>query len=494
MNSLFFFYGFGMIQILIVIVYFSSLFFSFGIIHALLFYWKKAWLKKVLANGNYSDEVKKSLENELEPAQRFPLYKYLKFYFSALSVVLIIFGLISILTKESSWTGDSMKLFVFLPAVIGGIFYLIYHLSDKTNGLLRELTAVFMFVGFWITFIGFFPVYNFDFMRTDISVYISLAFGLFTIYHLNAVITSYLYMIAVMLASVSLPFTMNLGSESLEFLTLLTWPFGIAILFFWIPRLEDAKKIELREITFGVLFALMMISLGLFNTSGFSYLALLAIVPALYMFSIKYYKQGNWYIEKPIQSIIALSIIILAVGLSIEKSGFIFRNSMYPYTNDWGFTKVCSLLIIIGIGFIAFKKYAEEYKKKLILNHLFLLIGLVVFFLATLLNDEYRSDALVFLYAVTFGGYLTYSALKNKDEVVLLIGPMLILIPLIIKIIESMDWYRFDQVTLGGIMLIVGAILAIMVAIMRNQWKVTEKQPDSNSSAAKPEREELDQI
>jgi hypothetical protein len=493
MNSLFFLYGFGMIQILISIVYLSSLFFSFGMIHALLFYWKKAWLKKVLANGNYSDDVKKSLENELEPAQRFPLYKYLKFYFSALSVVLIIFGLITILTKDSLG-GESMKLFVFLPAVIGGIFYLIYHLSNKTNGLLRELTAAFMFVGFGITFVGFFPVYNLDFMRLDISVYISLAFGLFTIYHLNAVITSYLYMIAVILASASLSFAANFGSESLQFLTLLTWPFGIAILFFWIPRLEDAKKIELREITFGVLFALMMISLGVFNTSGFSYLALLAIIPALYMFSIKYYKQGNWYIEKPIQSIIALSIIIFSVGLSIEKSGFIFRNSMYPYTNDWGFTKVCSLLIIIGIGFIAFKKYAEEYKKKLILNHLFLLIGLVVFFLATFLGDDYRSDALVFLYAVTFGGYLTYSALKNKDEVILLVGPMLILIPLIIKIVESLDWYRFDQATLGGIMLIIGAILAGMVAFMRSVWTVTDTPKNPTPTTYKPEREELDQI
>lgn len=493
MNSLLFYYGFGMLQTVFTFISLTSLFLCFGIIHAFLFYWKKAWLKKVLANGNYSDDVKKSLEDELEPEQPFPLYKYLKFYFSALSVILVISGLITILTTGSSG-GSSMKLFVFLPAIIGGIFYFIYSMTNKTNGLLRELTAAFMFVGFGTTFVSFFPVYDLDFMRIDISVYISLAFGLFTIYHLNAVLTSYLYMIIVMLASGGFTLTSNLGSESLEFLTLLIWPFGIAILFFWIPRLEDSKKIELREIMFGILFALMIISLGVFNTSGFSYLALLAIVPALYMFSLKYYKHGNWYIEKPIQTLIVLSIIVIAIGLSIERSGFIFRNSTYVYTNDWGFTKVFSLLIIFGIGFIAFKKYAEEFKKKLILNHLFLMIGLVVFFLATFLGDEYRSDALVFLYAVTFGGYLTYDALKRKDEIIVLVGPILILIPLITKIIEFFENERMDQSSTGALMVVIGGILAAMVVIMRSQWKVTDKSHNPSPTSFKTERDELDQI
>ena len=85
-------------------------------------------------------------------------------------------------------------------------------------------------------------------------------------------------------------------------------------------------------------------------------------------------------------------------------------------------------------------------------------------------------------------------SLKNKDEVVLLFGVTLILGPLNSKIIEFFGTERLDQSSAGAIMVVVGAILAIMVAIMRNQWKVTEKQPDSNSSAAKPEREELDQI
>lgn len=494
MNSLPYYYGFGILESLITIVYVTVIFFGFGILHAYLHYWKKAWLKRTLTNGNYSDEVKESLENEIAPAQPFPLYKYLKFYFSALSVILVIAGLITIATSGNSGSGDPMKIFVFIPAIIGGIFYLIYSNSNKTNGLLRELTAAFMFIGFGLTFVGFFPIYDIRFMRIDILVYIALGFGLFVINYLNAVVTSYLYMIAIALVAAWLPLTTLLGSEWLEFLNLFIWPFGLAILFFWIPRLEEAKKIELREITFGVFFALMMVSLGVFSTYGFSYLAMLVILPALYMFSLKYYKQGNWHIEKPIQSMITLAIIFLSIGLSTKNSGIIFQYSSNVYLNDWGIMKIFSLLIIFGIGFFVIKKYVDEYKDKPNPTHLILLLGLFVFFLATFLGHELRSDMFVFLYAIALGAYYMTKSLKNKDEVVLLFGVTLILGPLNSKIIEFFGTERLDQSSAGAIMVVVGAILAIMVAIMRNQWKVTEKQPDSNSSAAKPEREELDQI
>lgn len=435
MNSILFSYGLGMIQMLFTIVYLTSIFFSFGVIHAYLFYWKKAWLQKVLANGNYTDEVKNSLENELSQAQKFPLYKYLKFYFSALSVILVIAGIITILDTGSS-SSSSMKILVFIPAIVGGIFYLIYSNTNKTNGLLRELTGAFMFIGFGLTFIGFFPIYEINFMRTDIQVYIALGFGLFVIHHLQAVITSYLYMIAIVLAAAWLPFVSKFGAEWLEFLNLFIWPFGFAILIFWIQRLEDAKKIEFREITFGVLFALMMISLGVFSTYGFYMLALIAIVPALYMFSIKYYKQGNWYIEKPIQTMITLAICSVAIALSIKGSGMIFYNSTEVYMSDWGVMKVFSLLIIFGIGFFTIKKYIDEYKTKPNPTHLILFCGLIVFFLASFLGHELRSDLLVFVYAIALGAYYTFNSLKNRDEVVLMIGVFVVLFPLIAKVIE----------------------------------------------------------
>lgn len=493
MSSILFSYGLGMLQMLMSIVYLTSLFFGFGVIHAYLFYWKKAWLNRVLTNGNYSDEVKNSLENEIAQAQTFPLYKYLKFYFSALSVILIISGIITILTTGSSG-GDSMKIFVFLPALIGGVFYLIYTNSNKTNGLLRELTAAFMFVGFGMTFIGFFPIYEINFMRTDLQVYIALGFGLFVINHLQAVVTSYLYMIAIALAAAWLPFASIFGSEWLEFLNLFIWPFGLAILFFWIPRLEDAKKIEFREITFGVLFALMMISLGVFSTYGFSYLAMLAIIPALYMFSLKYYKHGNWYIEKPIQTMITLTIIIISIGLSIKHSGIIFNNVADVYVNNWGIMKVFSLLIIFGIGFFTIKKYVDEYKNKPNPTHIILFSGLFVFFLASFLGRELRSDLLVFVYAISLGVYYTYKSLKNRDEVVLMIGVVIILIPLIAKIFEFFGADRFDQSTTGAMMVVIGGILAAMVVIMRSQWKVTDKSHNPSPTSFKTERDELDQI
>jgi Ca2+/Na+ antiporter len=156
--------------------------------------------------------------------------------------------------------------------------------------------------------------------------------------------------------------------------------------------------------------------------------------------------------------------------------------------------KVFSLLIIGGIGFFVIKKYVDEYKDKPNPTHLILLLGLFVFFLATFLGHDLRSDMFVFLYAIALGAYYTSKSLKNKDEVVLIFGVILILGPLNVKIIEFFGTERLDQSSAGAIMVVIGGILATMVAIMRNQWKVTEKLTDSNSSAAKPEREELDQI
>ncbi|MCC7452879.1 MAG: hypothetical protein IT222_01835 [Crocinitomix sp.] len=497
MNSFLFYYGFGMIQTLIVIVYLSSLFFSFGIIHAYLFYWKKAWLKKVLANGNYSDEVKKSLENELEPAQPFPLYKYLKFYFSTLSVIMIISGVVTMLSNSNTNVLDGeewMKILIFIPVIIGAIFYIIYILGRKKSGLFRELTAAFMFCGFGVSFVGFFPIYNLTFLRTDLQIYIALGFGLFVINHLKAVVTSYLYMIAIVIAAVWIPFTSKFGSEWLEFLNLFIWPFGLAILFFWIPRLEEAKKIEFREITFGVLFAIMMISLGIVSTYGFSYLSMLAIVPALYMFSLKYFKQGNWYIEKPIQTMITLAIIILSIVLSMERSGMIFRNNSYVYMNDWGIMKVFTLIIIFGIGFFAIKKYKDEFKNKSKDTSVALFCGLIVFFIASFLGELYRSDAIVFLYAKIFSIYLIYKSLKNKNEVVLTLGAFMFLILLSVKSFEHAQQNDLEKVSIGIITAMIGVILAILVIIMRSQWKVTEKTTDQNNTTLKPEREELDQI
>jgi hypothetical protein len=472
MNSLFF-WGLGMFQTAIILIYVTGLFISIGVVHAYLVYEKKAWLKKVLANNNFSDDVKSKLESEVEPVQSFPLYKYFKFYLAAVSVVLMVAGLLTILLPSDSSTG-MLKALVFLPLLVGSLFYFLYTSKFTNNGLFRELTGAFLFSGFAITFISFFQVYEIDFVRMDIQIYIALGVGLFLISHLDSVITSYLYMVAVIIASSMITTVTRGGAEWLEFLHLLIWPFGLASLLYWRPRLESARRIELREITFGVLFLAVMISLGINNSYGFIALAMLVIIPSLYMFSLTYFKEANWYFEKPIQTAITLLIIYGAIIFSVENTVGML-GGYQVYTSGWGVMKVLHLLIIAAIGYFAYTKYDEEFSDKPNSLNLTLLAGLGVFFIASFLGNDLRGDYLVFLYAVYLGyDYLT-KGLKDKNEIVLMFGVMIALTPVITKIIELVGSEMNEKIVAGIVMLGIGGIIGGIVVYLRSQWTVTEK-------------------
>lgn len=472
MNALYYL-GFGMAQTAIMVIYITGIFMSIGIWHAYLVHEKKSWLKKVLAKGDYSDDVKSKLESELTPVQSFPLYKYLKFYLASISVVLIVSGLLTILLPSGS-SGDVMKALIFIPLLVGGLFYFLYTSKFSNNGLFRELTGAFLFSGFAITFIGFFQVYNFDFIRLDIQAYIVLAVGLFLISHLNSVIASYLYLVAMLLVSTMMPMLLRGGSEWLEFLHLLVWPFGLASLLYWKPRLEAATKIEFREITFGVLFMAVMISLGINNTYGFTMLAMLVIVPSLYMFSLTYYKEANWYLEKPIQTSLGI-LIFYALIIFSTKNSLGVLGGYEVYIKGWGVMKAFSLLIIAAIGYFAYTKYNEEFSSNQEAINLKLLAGLGVLFVASLLGNDLRGDYLVFLYAVYLGYDYTARSLRNKDEIIITFGVMLALVPVIMKIIEIVGSEMSEKIVAGIVLLGIGGIVGATVVYLRSQWTVSEK-------------------
>jgi hypothetical protein len=475
----------GLFQWLLILICVTGLFISIGFVHAYLVYEKKAWLKKVLANNNFSEDVKSKLESEVEPVQSFPLYKYFKFYLAAVSVVLIVSGLLTILLSSDSGF-DTMKDLVFLPLLIGAIFYFLYTIKFSNNGLFRELTGAFLFSGFAFTFISFFQVYAIGLVRMDVQIYITLGVGLFLISHLNSVITSYLYMVAVIIASTMMSLSMGRGNEwleylnligdneSLEFLHLFIWPFGLASLLYWRPILESAKRIELREITFGVLFMAVMISLGINNSYGFIALAMLVIIPSLYMFSLTYFKEANWYLEKPIQTAITLLIIYGALIFSDEITVGMF-GGYKVYTSGWGVMKVLHLLIIAAIGYFAYTKYEEEFSDKPNSLNLTLLAGLGVFFIASFLGTDLRGDYLVFLYALYLGYDYVTKALKDKNEILVIIGVMIALTPIITKIIELVGSEMNEKIVAGIVMLGIGGIIGGIVVYLRSQWTVTEK-------------------
>ena len=471
----------GIFQVAIILIYLTSFFIGFGVLHAYLIYEKKAWLKNVLASGDYSDEVAQKLQLAATPNQSFPLYKYLKFYLSSVGVVLAVSGILTI-TLPESMGNDMAKLLVFIPVVIGAIFYFMYQGPMKGNGLFRELTGLFSFVGFAITFNAFFPVYEIDWFRTDLLIYITLIVGLFLISHLESVIASYVYIIAVIIASFAIPSTLYGGSKWLEFLHLFIWPFGFASLFYWGPRIKEASKIELREITFGVLFMIMVIALGINNTYGFEVLAMVVILPSLYFFSKVYYAKAIWFLEKPIQTAIVTIIIYALAAFSFDGVMDNVLGSTSVYTSNWGIMKIFSLLIIAGIGFYGYSQYQDNFEHKPASINLKLLGGIGVIFIASFMGSEYYGYYLPFLYALYLGYDYTMMGIKSKNEIVMMTGVTIALIVFIGKIVELLQNELNDRMAIGGLMVGIGVILIGTVYFLRFQWTVTNSAHSINES------------
>jgi hypothetical protein len=352
----------------------------------------------------------------------------------------------------------------------------------KGNGLFRELTGLFSFVGFAITFNAFFPVYEIDWFRTDLLIYITLIVGLFLISHLESVIASYVYIIAVIIASFAIPSTLYGGSKWLEFLHLFIWPFGFASLFYWGPRIKEASKIELREITFGVLFMIMVIALGINNTYGFEVLAMVVILPSLYFFSKVYYAKAIWFLEKPIQTAIVTIIIYALAAFSFDGVMDNVLGSTSVYTSNWGIMKIFSLLIIAGIGFYGYSQYQDNFEHKPASINLKLLGGIGVIFIASFMGSEYYGYYLPFLYALYLGYDYTMMGIKSKNEIVMMTGVTIALIVFIGKIVELLQNELNDRMAIGGLMVGIGVILIGTVYFLRFQWTVTNSAHSINES------------
>jgi hypothetical protein len=474
LNSLFYLGYFGyMTQIIMVVTYASFGVLSYAIWQAYIAHEKKTWMKALLDRADFSDEVKSKLQAEVEPVQSYPLYRLFKFYLAVISSVLFVIGLLMVVLPESLGS-DADKIMIFVPLVYGLVFYGIHKKVLPNNGLFRELTATFLVVGFAITFIGFFPTYDFTFMRTDMAMYITLAFSLFIIQHLRSTVASYVYMILVMVAGFAIG-SMSYGeSEWLEFLHLLIWPFAFAILYFWLPRLEEAKRIEMREILFGALYMFMLVTLCFTSTYGMGMLALVAIIPGLYLFSKVYFKRGVWYLERPIQSSIVLFIIYGLLILSAEGTIGIL-GSFSALFAGFGTMKFLSLLLILGFGAYAYFMYKDYFEEKVSQINLPLLAVPAVVLLAMILGNDYRGDILIALVTLYIGYTYVQMGLKNRNEIVLSSGIVVVLVTFLMKITELLKSELNEKVIIGLYLIFISAVVGGVLIYVRKQWTITDE-------------------
>jgi hypothetical protein len=474
LNSLMYLGYFGYLsQIIMVISYASIGVLSYAIWQAYIAHEKKTWMKNLLDRADFSDEVTARLKAAVEPVQSFPLYRLFKFYLALISSVLLIIGLLIVVLPESMGS-DLDKILVFVPLIYGLIFYALYKNVFIKNGLFRELTATFLAVGFAVTFTGFFPTYDFTFMRTDITMYIVLTATIFVIQHMRSTVVSYLYMIFVAGAGLAIS-SMSYGeSEWLEFLHLLIWPFAFAILYFWLPRLEEGKRIEMREILFGSLYMVMLIALCFTSTYGLGILALVAMIPGLYLFSKVYFKRGVWYLERPIQTSIVILTVYALMFFSVEDTTMVLGTFSAMFS-DFGVMKFLSIILILGFGAYSYFMYKDYFEGKEEQINLPLISFPVLLLLAMLLGNDYRGDILVALAALYIGYSYVQMGLKNRNEIVLSSGIVLVLFTVIIKIAEVIKDELNEKVVFGLFLIFIAGIVGAALFYIRKQWCVTEE-------------------
>jgi len=461
--------------LVIMLVLLSFLYF-FPMFQVFFEYYRKKWLKSVLSkveeNGGDTSSIKEKLLAEASSSQPFIMYKLFKFYLISSGLIMFIMGiLIMFLDKPDP---DVMKGLVFLPLVYAEIIYFLYKSFFKDYGVFRELAASFLFIGFGVTFGLFWPVYEFTFLRSDIIIYIILAAGLFLIKFMNSTVVTYLYIIAIIVLSNPMILSSNVSYNWVLFMTHFIWVFAAAILVIWIPKLESVKQIGLKEVIFGLLFSGMVLTLCVANTAGMSFLALTFAFPALYMFSKKYFKKGEWFVTKPIETLIVLSSGLLALVLSIPEIMDPAARSFHVFT-QWNtvFYKLIAFVIIAGLGvsaFLMYSDYSEEKDGKL---NLFVL-GFGPLMLVSVWLGEYGGSYLMLAYAIAFGIVSILNGTKEKDEIVTILGASLLMTTVTTKLTTLIGNGLNNQIASGLYVIFLSLLMLGLAYWLKSLWTTNE--------------------
>lgn len=445
------------------------------LIQALVAYEKKNWLEKQFSKNPASNDAEKQFRNNLlvasEPNQSYPLYKMLKFYLATTGIITAVIGFLMIVIPDGMGV-EARKALSFLPLLIGVAMYFVYEKFLKGQGLWREITAVFMLGGLAATFSSAYSAYDlYEWLRSDILIYLILSGGLFVIYLMKSTLASYLYMIIIIY---SLPFLASrIEYNWLQFLTHFIWFFAIAILYFWIPKLKAAKSIETKEILFGLLFMVMLISMAISQTSGLYVPALAVVLPGLYVFSKAYYSKGDWFISKPIESIVILMVIATAIGLSVSEFVDFTKNQISLF-EGYSFHKQIAYLIILGLAFGAYKIYDEEIpsEEKDTLNPLILALPILAFVLTYILGS-YGTQFIMTLFVLYLGYYYVSKGIEKKDSIRVIVGVNVFLVAFVVRLFATLKDQLDGRFIIGFVLLLIGALLVGVVLYLKKEWAVT---------------------
>jgi hypothetical protein len=485
-----------LIGIMIIII---SNMFVLPFLQALFAYEKKKWLERQFAGSVSSGEVENGIRAKLleaaKPGQSYPIYKIFKFRFASTGIILIILGLLIMLIPDSV-TSDAIDWVLFIPLIVGGGLFYLYHTFFKDQGLWKEIAAVFLFVGFLSTTLMAYGNFNmYEWLRADILSFIILAAGWFIIYITKSSIVSYIYMVAVAVSGVvllGLQITgpeFGLGHEWLYFLPHLLWVFGIAILYFWIPQLRAAKDIGPKEIIFGLLFAIMILTLSvtqLSSQSGLFMAGLAVVLPGLYVFSKAYFQKANSIIGKPIELIVILIVIAMAAVLSVNVVMTLASDSIFLFEH-YSFSKQISYFVIVGLigGIFYISNDLGDASEDI--NPLIAFFPLGAFIIAYIFG-EYGGHYMMTVFLLGAGFLYVQKGIKKKDSLRLVLGATVFVLTLIIKITDMSSDAISEQLmegngkfVMGFFTFLYGAIFLGSVVYMRSRWTVSNAITQNNT-------------
>jgi len=455
-------------------------------IQALFAYNKKTWLEKQFAATASSGEAETKFRKELleasEPGQSYPIYKIFKFYFASMGIAAIIIGfLIVVLPKDLD--PDALDWMLFIPFIVGAGLYFLYKMLFEGHGLYREIAAVFAFIGFTTTAILAYGQYEMaEWLRTDILAFVILGAGAFIIWNLKSTLVSYLYMIAVAIASATVYF--NIEDNWLYFLPHLLWVFGIAILYVWIPKLRSAKDIGPKEIIFGVLFAMMILSLTMTQLSAGSGLlmpALAVVLPGLYIFSKAYYHKADNIIGKPIEIFVIIMVIAMAAVLSTNMAMTNASDSIFLF-KQYSFEKQVSYFILLGLIGGIFWIFDKDLKDASKVNPMIAFFPLLAFIIAYILG-EYGGHYIMTLFLLGLGYLYVRKGIDKKDAIRVGLGAVVFVYTLILKFTDMWQEYLFEEKETTGLTIMVyGAMFLGAIIYIRSQWNVTGPSDSSKPS------------
>lgn len=457
---------------------FIGLLWILPLLKGLLIHEKRAWLSK-LATDTEDEGTKKvyaeTLNNFNEKNNQQPFYQLFKFQLGLTGLIVMILGLMTILSKLIT----DVEVIVLLPLVFGAVVFGLYKLLFSNSGVWREIGVGALFGGFAYTFSNAFQVYELDFMRADLILYIILIVGLLLYKMFSSNVVTYLYLTMIVM-SPSMVRSYGDVNEWLIFLNLLPWLFLAAMFYMWIPRLEKVKEIGLIEISFGIMLVTSTLTLTTSLVGGLMPLAMGVVLPLLYIISKLYFSKGTWVISKPIQLIVTGIVIAMMVLFSQGDIMGIINSGYFLFTL-WSIPKVFMLLIIGGLGFTAYLLYNKLDESKAEIDNLVLLFP--PFFAVVAWFGDWGSSYLVLLYALALGYSYLSKGIENKDEFFVIIGTSVILGSVLLKLSQFLTGGWFESAFMNGIfIMILGAIILAAMLYLRTQWTVSKEDPKNVGS------------